>query len=227
MEGLKEIGQEIGRLFVDAIKNQSREQSERDNMNYHRYQNMIAEELKRHREDVDLRMKVLEKRFFDLNVKGAVAAFESKEKLDDKFSFQGMKVNIDQHGKAWTNFVKADVKLSTQDCNESSEKNPGDKGTNSSVPISFKDDVGRVDIQVGSNSIKLTINGEQPGPKGRDSEAFLKNYGETKDLKEGSTSKSANHSVGKPKSTFGPCGKCRAMGHIWKQCPRRAKKSSQ
>ena len=87
MEGLKEIGQEIGKLFVDAIKNQSREQSERDNMNYHRYQNMIAEELKRHREDVDLRMKVLEKRFFDLNVKGAVAALESKEKLDDKVSF--------------------------------------------------------------------------------------------------------------------------------------------
>ena len=227
MEGLKEIGQEIGKLFVDAIENQSREQSVRDNMNYLRYRNMIAEEFKRHREDVNLKMKLLEKSFFDLNVKGAVAALEGKEKLDDKVSFQSIKVNIDQQGKTGNNFVKADVNLIAQDCKKSSEKDPGDKGKNSSAPIHSKDDVGRLDIQVGSISIKLTIDGEQQQPQGWQNEAFTKTSSDMKTLTEGSTSKSANCNVGLLKSTFGPCGKCRAMGHIRKQCPRMAKKDSQ
>ena len=51
MKGLSEIGQDIGKLFVDTMEFQSRRQCARDNMNFLRYQRMIKEELRLHREE--------------------------------------------------------------------------------------------------------------------------------------------------------------------------------
>ena len=87
MEGLKEIGQEIGKLFVDAIENQSKLQSERDDMNYLRYRNMIVEELKSHSENVDRQVKNLEKRFLELNIKGTNEALGGKKRIDTEVFF--------------------------------------------------------------------------------------------------------------------------------------------
>ena len=228
MEGLKEIGQEIGKLFVNAIENQSKQQSERDDLNYLRYRNMIAEELKRHSEDVDRQVKHLEKRFHELNIKGAKEALGGEKRIDEEVSFQNIIINIDQQGETGNNSVKSN----SQDSKVSVKNGPGEKGEDFKSPMHCKqshdkDDVRRLAIEVGSNGIKLTIDGDQRRPKGRDSEAFIKVCSEAKSLMEGSTSKSANHSVGLPKSTYGPCGKCRAMGHIRRECPRIAKKDSQ
>ena len=190
MEGLKEIGQEIGKLFVDAIENQSKLQSERDDMNYLRYRNMIVEELKSHSENVDRQVKNLEKRFLELNIKGANEALGGKKRIDTEVFFQNMKSPVY--------------------CKQSFNK----------------DDIVRLAIQIGSNSIKLTIDGEQERSKGGDNEAFIKVCSDTKNFKKESSLKSPNHNVGLTKYTLGPCGKCRAMGHIRKQCPRIAKRTA-
>ena len=228
MEGLKEIGQEIGKLFVDAIENQSKLQSERDDMNYLRYRNMIVEELKSHSENVDRQVKNLEKRFLELNIKGTNEALGGKKRVDTEVFFQNVKVNIGQQGETGNNLVK----FNSQDCEVSRENGLGDKEANFKSPVYCKksfneDDVGRLAIQIGSNSIKLTIDGEQERSKGGDNEAFIKVFSDTKNLKKESSLKSPNHNVGLTKYTLGPCGKCRAMGHIRKQCPRMAKKDSQ
>ena len=51
MKGLSEIGQDIGKLFVNTMEIQSRRQCVRDNMNFLRYQRMIKEELRLLREE--------------------------------------------------------------------------------------------------------------------------------------------------------------------------------
>ena len=113
----------------------------------------------------------------------------------------------------------------------SRENGLGDKEANFKSPVYCKksfneDDVGRLAIQIGSNSIKLTIDGEQERSKGGDNEAFIKVCSDTKNFKKESSLKSPNHNVGSTKYTLGPCGKCRAMGHIRKQCPRIAKRTA-
>ena len=182
MEGLREIGQEIGKLFVSAIENQPQLQSERDDMNYLRYKNMIGEELKNHSEDMDRQMKYLENRFLEMNMKRAKEALGSEKRANREVLIKNVKVNIGQQGEAANNFVKFD----SQDCKVSRENGLRDKGANLKFPMycrqSFdKEEVGRLAIQGGSNSIKLTINGEQQWPTG-DSESFIEVCSDTKNL---------------------------------------------